>query len=415
MGNIGLIVLREYRQRVRATSFRVTTAIGFVLILGLAFAPTILNSIQSATGGGTVAVVDPGKNLSPTLRNALPGKLPNGEPQTKIVAVQSKSSAEKGVKNGEYEGALIPSSGGKETSFVYRSPQPGTEADKLRGALSSIAAEQRLRGLGLDNQKIAGVFAPASLRVEATGGAPTGQEFQTRFWLVYVLVFMLYLTVVQYGNMVAMSVIGEKSSRITEIMTASVRPLDQMTGKILGVGLLGLTQYAVWIAAGLIALLIDRLRSGQGSDRGADLAAVSPGVLLLFALCFVLGFLLYAAMLAGLGSLLSRTEDAQQSMMPVFMLLMGGFVLTFVAMANPNGTPAVVGSFIPFFSPLVVFARAVLGSPPAWQVALSLLLLSATVAVATWAAARIYRIGVLMYGKRPSLIEASRLVWKGGN
>lgn len=144
MGNIGLIVLREYRQRVRATSFRVTTAIGFVLILGLAFAPTILNSIQSATGGGTVAVVDPGKNLSPTLRNALPGKLPNGEPQTKIVAVQSKSSAEKGVKNGEYEGALIPSSGGKETSFVYRSPQPGTEADKLRGALSSIAAEQRL-------------------------------------------------------------------------------------------------------------------------------------------------------------------------------------------------------------------------------------------------------------------------------
>lgn len=410
MGNIGLIVLREYRQRVRATSFKVTTAIGFVLILGLAFAPTILDSIQSATGGSTVAVVDPGKNLSPALRNALPGKLPNGEPRTKIVAVQSRRSAEKGIKSGKYDSALIPSSSGGKPSFVYRSPQPGAGADRLRGALSSIAAEQRLRNLGLSKQKIAGVFAPASLQVEATGGRPTGQEFQTRFWLVYVLVFMLYLTVIQYGNMVAMGVIGEKSSRITEIMTASVRPFDQMTGKILGVGLLGLTQYAVWISAGLIALLIERLRGGQNSG----LAAVSPGVLLLFALCFVLGFLLYAAMLAALGSLLSRTEDAQQAMMPVIMLLVGGFLLTFVAMANPDGTPAVVGSFIPFFSPLVMFARAVLGSPPAWQVALSLLLLAATVAAAIWAAARVYRTGVLMYGKRPSLVEAARLVWKNG-
>ena len=411
MGNIWLIVFREYRQRVRATSFKVTTAIGFVLILGLAFAPTILNSVQSATGGSTIAVVDPGENLSPTLRNALPGKLPNGEPQTKVVAVQSKSNAEKGVKSGKYDGALIPSSsGGKKTSFVYRSPQPGAEADKLRGALSSIVADQRLRDLGLSKQKIAGVFAPASLQVEATGDAPTGQEFQTRFWLVYVLVFMLYLTVIQYGNMVAMGVIGEKSSRITEIMTASVRPFDQMTGKILGVGLLGLTQYAVWISAGLIALLIENFRGGQNSG----LAAVSPGVLLLFALCFVLGFLLYAAMLAGLGSLLSRTEDAQQAMMPVIMLLVGGFLLTFVAMANPEGTPAVVGSFIPFFSPLVMFARAVLGSPPAWQVALSLALLAATVAAAVWTAAKVYRTGVLMYGKRPSLMEAARLVWKNG-
>ena len=411
MGNIGLIALREYRQRVRATSFRVTTAIGFVLILALAFAPTILDGIQSATEGNTVAVVDPGKTISPTLRSALPGRLPNGEPRTKIVAVQSRGSAEEGVKSGKYDGALIPrSSGGKETSFVYRSPQPGAEADRIRGALSGIAAEQRLRNLGLDNRKIAGVLAPASLQVEATGNGPTGQEFQTRFWLVYVLVFMLYLTVIQYGNMVAMGVIGEKSSRITEIMTASVRPFDQMTGKILGVGLLGLTQYAVWISAGLISLLTERLRDGQGSG----LAAVSPGVLLLFALCFVLGFLLYAAMLAGLGSLLSRTEDAQQAMMPVIMLLVGGFLLTFVAMANPEGTPAVVGSFIPFFSPLVMFARAVLGSPPVWQVALSLLLLAATVAAAVWAAARVYRTGVLMYGKRPSLMEAARLVWKGG-
>lgn len=405
MSNISLVLAREYRQKVSATSFKVTTALGFVLILALAFAPAILDRIESATSGSTVAVVAPDESLAPALRSSLPEELPNGEPRTEIVAVQSADAAQEEIESGEYDGVLVPQGSG-ETSYVYRGSQPGSEADRLREALSGIATQQRLREAGLSREEAAGVFEPVAFEVEATGEAATGEERQTKFWLVYALVFILYFTVIQYGNMVAMSVIGEKSSRITEIMTASVRPFDQMAGKILGVGLLGLTQYAFWVGAGLISLLIGRLRG----ESGVEIAAVPPGTLALFVLFFTLGFLLYATILSGLGSLLSRTEDAQQLIGPVVMLMVGGLILAFVAMGNPDSTLAVAGSFVPFFSPMVMFTRAVLGAPPAWEVALSIALLAATVAAAVWAAARAYRVGVLMYGKRPSFAEVTRLV-----
>jgi ABC-2 type transport system permease protein len=413
-GNVWLILAREYRQRIRTRSFQVITALGFVLILASAFAPSVLDRLQSATGGSTVAVVQPESGLVETLRSALPGTLPNGEPRTRIKAVDSEGAAERGVENGDYTGTLIPrgsqDSASGETSYVYRAPRPGAEEDRIREALSGVAAEQRLREAGLSGGEAAGIFAPAQFEVDATGGGPSGDEFQTTYWLVYVLVFLLYMTVIQYGNMVTMSVITEKNSRITELMSASVRPVDQMAGKILGVGLLALTQYGLWLAAGIGAILMGRFQSG-GPGFGLD--AVSPGTIVLFLLSFVLGYLLYASILGGLGSLFSRMEDAQQIIGPVIMVLVAGLMITIFSMSNPDGLLAVVGSYIPFFSPMVMFARAELGSTPAWEIALSYTLLAAAVAAVVWAAARLYRTGTLMYGKKPSLIEAAKMVLRG--
>jgi ABC-2 type transport system permease protein len=410
-GNIGLILAREYSQRIRTRSFQVITALGFVLILASAFTPSILDRVQSATGGSTVAVVQPEPGLVETLRSALPEELPNGEPETKIRAVDSRSAAERGVESGDYDGTLIPQgSQTAETSYAYRAPQPGAEADRLGEALSGISARQRLQEAGLSGEEASGIFAPAQVEIEATGGGPSGEELQTTWWLVYVLIFLLYLSVIQYGNMVTMSVITEKNSRITEMMSASVRPVDQMAGKILGVGLLALTQYGVWLAAGIAAITIGRL---QGGGLGFGLDAISPKTVVLFLLSFVLGYLLYASILAGLGSLFSRMEDAQQIIGPVIMLLVVGLMVTILSMSSPDGRLAVAGSYIPFFSPMVMFARAELGSIAAWEIALSYTLLAATVAAAIWAAARLYRTGTLMYGKKPSLLEAVRLVRRG--
>ncbi|WP_053057482.1 ABC transporter permease [Rubrobacter aplysinae] len=416
-GNVWLILAREYRQRIRTRSFQVITALGFVLILASAFAPAVLDRVQSATGGSTVAVVQPEPGLVETLRTALPEELPNGEPRTEIQAVDSRNAAESGVENGDYDGLLISQGSGStrsaqsgETSYVYRAPQPGAEADRIQEALSGVAAEQRLQEAGVSGEEAAGVFAPAQLEVEATGGGPSGEEFQATYWLVYVLVFLLYMTVIQYGNMVTMSVITEKSSRITEMMSASVRPVDQMAGKILGVGLLALTQYGLWLAAGIGSLVIGRAR-GDGLGFGLD--AVSPATIVLFLLSFVLGYLLYASILGGLGSLFSRMEDAQQIIGPVIMLLLAGLLITIFSMSSPDGALATVGSYVPFFSPMVMFARAELGSTAGWEIALSYTLLAATVAAAVWAAARLYRTGTLMYGKKPSLAEAARMVLRG--
>lgn len=404
--NVWLILAREYRQRVRARSFQITTALGAILILGLAFAPALLDRVQSATAGSTVAVAEPG--LAEELRAALPGELPNGEPLTRIEVAGSQRAAERGVESGVYDGVLVSqNTPADEPGYLYRSPSPGAETSRIEEALSGLAAERRLREAGLSGEEAAQVFAPARFEVEATGGGPTGEEFQNTFGLVYALVFLLYMSVIMYGNMVTMGVLTEKSSRITELMSASVRPVDQMTGKILGIGLLALTQYGVWLAAGLGAIAIGRTRE---SGLGFGLGAVSPGTIALFLLSFALGYLLYATILGALGSLLSRMEDAQQLMGPVYMLLIAGFLLTIFAMSEPDGRLAAAGSYVPFFSPMVTFARAELGSPAAWEIALSYALLAAAVAAAIWAAARLYRVGMLMYGKRPSLAEAASLL-----
>lgn len=408
MRNVWLITKREYRQRVRAKSFQVITAIGFVLILALAFAPAALDRIQSSTGGSTVAVVDPDEALSPTLRSALPDELPNGDPQTEIVPVESREATQRGVEEGDFDGVLIPEGSGAEASFVYRGPQPDAEARRLREALGSLATEQRLREAGLGNEEIAGAFAPADLEVVATGDAVSGEEYASTFGVVYAFGFVLYMTLIMYGNMVAMGVIGEKSTRITEIMTASVKPTEQMTGKLLGVGLLSLTQFGAWAVAGLITLAIDAIRGGN-----FDLITIPPGTLLLFVVFFVLGFLLYSSLFAGLGSLLSRVEDAGPLMTPFSMLLITGFILTIYAMSDPDGMVSTIGSFIPFFTPMTMFARMELGDPALWEVALGIGLLIATTAAAVWAAARLYKAGVLMYGKSPSFAGAMKLLRRG--
>lgn len=407
MRNAWLITKREYLQRVRARTFKIVTAIGFVLVLALAFAPSIMDSIDTATGGSTIAVVDPDKDLSPTLQSALPAKLPNGEPRTEIVPVDSREAAERGVEGGRYDGVLIPEDPrGAEPSFAYRSPRPGFETEDLREALGGIVTERRLAVEGLGPEEVEDVLGPPDLNVIATGDAPTGEEYASRFGVVYAFGFVLYLGLIMYGNMVAMGVIGEKSTRITELMTAAVKPTEQMTGKLLGVGLLSLTQFGIWAIAGLLALLFGRLRGGGGPG----LLAVPPATLLLFLVFFALGFLLYASIFAGLGSLLSRVEDAQTLMAPFTMLLITGFILTIIAMNEPDSAVARVGSLIPFFTPMVMFARIELGDPAAWEVILGTTSLTATTAAAIWAASKLYKKGVLMYGKGPSLTKAIKLL-----
>jgi ABC-2 type transport system permease protein len=405
--NVWLIAQREYLQRVRARTFRIVTAIGFVLVLALAFTPSIMDSLDTVTGGSTIAVVDPGKDISPTLRAALPAELPNGDPRTKIVSVGSREAAERGVEGGEYAGVLIPENQrGTSPSFVYRSPRPGFEAEDLREALGGIVAERRLAEEGLDPGEIAGVLGPPDLNVVATGDAPTGEEYASRFGVVYAFGFVLYLGLIMYGNMVAMGVIAEKSTRITELMTAAVKPTEQMTGKLLGVGLLSLTQFGIWALAGLISLLLGRLRGGEG----LELLAVPPATLLLFLFFFALGFLLYASIFAGLGSLLSRVEDAQALMAPFTMLLLTGFILTIIAMGEPDSAVARIGSLIPFFTPMVMFARIELGDPAIWEVILGITALTATTAAAIWTSSKLYKKGVLMYGKGPTLLKAAKLL-----
>ncbi|HKM17605.1 MAG TPA: ABC transporter permease, partial [Limnochordia bacterium] len=218
--------------------------------------------------------------------------------------------------------------------------------------------------------------------------------------LAYLLLFILYMALILYGQMVAQGVAEEKSSRIMEIMVSVVKPMQLMIGKIIGIGTLGLVQFAIWIGTGAIVISMKNL--------GLSIGDIPIGTLLWFALFFILGYLFYATIFAAAGALVSRVEEVQQVITILMMGLIAGFIIAYMSFMNPNSSLATVASMIPLLSPMVMFARVTLTNPPAVQIITSIALLILNIIVNTWIGAKIYRVGILMYGKRPSVKEVFR-------
>jgi ABC-2 type transport system permease protein len=219
------------------------------------------------------------------------------------------------------------------------------------------------------------------------------------------MMIFIYTTILTYGVSVMRGVIEEKQSRIVEVVVSSVRPFHMLMGKVVGIGLVGLTQYLIWVgsAALLMAFGVSLLAS-----RGVTLPPISAGLLVSFIVFFVLGYFLFATIYAMVGSLVTTEEDAQGIQFPVMMLIIVPMMIFWVVMRNPGGTTAVVLSMIPFFAPTLMMLRIAMISPPLWQVLLSMAFMVVAIVGAVWLAAKIYRVGILMYGKRPSLAEIGR-------
>ena len=218
--------------------------------------------------------------------------------------------------------------------------------------------------------------------------------------LAYLLLFILYMALILYGQMVAQGVAEEKSSRIMEIMVSVVKPMQLMIGKIVGIGTLGLVQFVIWVTTGIIVITMKNL--------GFLIGTIPLGTLLWFVLFFVLGYLFYATIFAAAGALVSRVEEVQQVVTILMMGLVAGFIIAYMSFMNPNSALATVTSMIPLLSPMVMFARVTLANPPALQIIASLALLILGIFVNTWIGAKIYRVGILMYGKRPRLKDIFR-------
>jgi ABC-2 type transport system permease protein len=219
-------------------------------------------------------------------------------------------------------------------------------------------------------------------------------------------VVFIYITVLIYGVTVMRGVMEEKQSRIIEVLLASVKPFELMLGKVVGIGLVGLTQYVVWVVSGLALSALSAVAAVAVA--GFDLPKISVSLMIFFMVYYLLGYFLYAALYAMIGAIVSNEDDGQQAQWPVSMTFAMSFVLSTLAMENPNGVAVTILSLIPFFGPSLMFLRIAIGSAPAWQIAASITLLILTIVVVTWIAAKIYRVGVLMYGKRPTLPELAR-------
>lgn len=408
MNNILTVFLQEYGKRIRSTIFWAITAVVALLILGMTFSPVLLDWIRS-NSPVRIAVVGGNDQLPSQLQSMLPEKLPDGKPAFEIKQVKDFKEAERELEAGKYKGILtVERSSPTQPAFTYHSSRPGSEAGRLRAALNRIAVQERLSALGLKADQVSEVFRPVPMEVKPAGNSK--KDGALPVLSTNILFLLLYFAVATYGTMVMSSIVQEKSTRITEMLITSIRPFEHMAGKILGIGALGITQFLVWAAAAAGALLIDRLWS---KSLNVTLTTLPLSTLLLFALFFVLGFLLYAAINAGLGSLVSRQEDANYLSIPMVLLLLIALYLAIFAVGNPDNRVIAVASYIPFFSPIVMFTRIVLGSAGILEGVLSVGLLVISVVLAFWMAARLYRAGVLLYGNRPSAIQILRLIGQG--
>lgn len=408
----------------RTKAFIVTSIIiAIVISLGIN-APSIINRFQSDEPT-KIGVIEGASELTPLLEQWTESQ---EEPDFVIVASPDKGSPasneqmlKQRIADDEIDGYLLfgePDANGfpKMTYKSEKTRDYGT-VNKLQNALQQIKVTVVAPALGLTMEQIAQMNAPVSLdKVQIStehGAGSVSEEGKTEgeqavaTVLVYLLIIVLFVGVMVTGQLIATEITAEKSSRVMEILVTSVSPLKQMFGKIVGMLIVGISQLLLLGAVAAANLLLPH-NVEAFKELDIDLSAIDPTLILYAIIFYLMGYFLFAAMFAAVGSIVSRTEDLGQAVMPVTFLSMIGYFIAIFGISNPDATIITVTSFIPFFTPFIMFLRLGLTDPPIWQAWLSMLLLAATIFGIGWLAAKIYRTGVLMYGKRPSFKELRR-------
>lgn len=446
------IVKREYVQRVRTKMFVVMTILGPVLLAVFTVVPGLLFTIK--TGGATrIAVIDQteGAKLYQPFRDALlkqdrrdeksaqpnmaesvnsnarervektassftgsfsvePVKL-NGRPLDDV-----RRELNERIGRGELEGYLvlppdILKGGESKVAYYGRNVSDVITKGQIEQRLNRAVSRQRLIELNVDEEKIDKLAMPIDLEAYPINekGAEGAKDSGAGFVAVFIITFLIYLTILMYGQVVLGAVVEEKETRIAEILFSSVQSFTLMIGKLIGVSLVAMTQLGIWLAA---FVLLSGAGIGWLAAQGVDINIphLAPLFFIYFFLFFVLGFFIYATIYALVGSMVTTTQEGGQVAMPVLFLLMIGFYLAFPVIRSPNSPFAFWVSMVPFFSPITMMVRIVSQTPPMWQIAVSLGIGAVTVVVLLWLAARVYRVGMLMYGKKATIPEVWRWV-----
>jgi ABC-2 type transport system permease protein len=407
------ILKREYIQRVRSKWFVFGTVLVPALVIGMMVVPIIFES-RSQEARRNIALVDETGVLStlvaPRLEEAGFTVHPVNSGNEEILIQQ--------VSDGEFGGFIVipPEALTRGLVEYHGESGPGTITGlSIRGIVAQSALEYRLAEAEdrVDYEALFGGGEMDVFLLEGNGGA--SPEDTPEFMGGFIGAMLLYMVILLYAVAVMRATLEEKTSRVVEILISSVRPSELMLGKILGVGSVGLTQLAVWILFGILSFTLGLpalIAARPGLVDPEFLLQALPGAALssLFVALFLGGYFIYAALFAAVGAMCSSEEDAQQAQFPVMMLLIPSVMLIPSVIQSPNSTLALVTSMFPFFSPVLMYARAATGAVPAWQIGASLVLLFGGVWVVAWIAGRIYRVGILMQGKRPTLPELWRWV-----
>jgi len=427
MRNVWLIAHREYVERIRTRGFIITTVLIPLIMGGLLFGGAFLGSTTSQESH--IAIVSSDTQLILDLqtelqRRQLQQQETAADPQHPSTASQqnkppaiivdavdpgpgTRARLDADLASGDLDGYLWitpATTPGARPSFVFtpRSANRSSLKNTLAAALGTVLIREQLAHQGVVASDADTMLQPVVIAGSQRAAQPDRASAEIS---VSVLFFVMYMVIMLYGMNVARSIIEEKTSRIFEVMLATVRPEAMMAGKIIGVGSVGLTQVGIWLAA-LLAFAGASVAVHFGGD--SLHVALTAAQVVFFFVYFILGYLFYASIAAALGAMTNSEQELQQLNMFLMIPLMVCFVLLGPLINTPDSTLARVLALFPPFTPLLMYLRVSLGQPRPWEVALSLVLTSASIGVIVWITSRIYRIGVLMYGKRPNLPEIIR-------
>jgi ABC-2 type transport system permease protein len=409
MRKIWAIVRREFVERVRTRWFWIGALLGPVL-----FGVVFFLSGQLGRGGGLgrIAIVD-GTTTEVGARIAEQlGRRGNRASRVPAAAgVIDSLTAE--VRAKRLDGFLIVTDAALDSGKVeYRGANVFAGKGALQRPVGEALTVVRLQRAGVDPQLVARASIPLRLETcKISRGATCGESAAQSFSLAYFMGIILYTAILLYGINVMSSVLEEKTTRVVEVLLSSLRPFQLLLGKVLGVGAVSLFQFLIWGVAGRL-LLARRvpLAGDAAADELFQMPQVTGTTFAVFLAYFLGGFFLYSAMFAAVGAMSSTEQEARQAQQPVAWMLVLSFISMFAMLNDPGSPLAVTLSLIPFSSPVAMPVRWAAGNLPASELALSLAILLAAIGGVTWVAARIYRVGILMTGKRPSIRELARWV-----
>jgi ABC-2 type transport system permease protein len=417
MRKIWLIIKREYLTRVKTKGFVVGTLIVPVLGIALALLIAFLGS-HEPNRTLRLAIVDNPGGLAPSVTQALDQTTEHGKSKFTIVESIERpihsQAVEEGLRRKITSGTLdaflvIPSDLNQPAELHTGNPGNFQVLTPLSTAVEQATIQARLRAQGIHIDDVGRIVHTEDLEIIKVGDAGESVEKGQTIGVAIGLVVLLYTALLMYGIITMRSVLEEKTTRTMEVLISVVSPFDLLWGKILGVGAAAFTQFIIWIASLAVLLAYGALAAaGLSPDSSFPQIHIPISLMGYMVVYFCGGFFLYSSMFAAVGAACSNEQDATQLQWLATAPLVFCMVVYSVVLSDPSSTASVILSEIPFFSPVLMALRISLQSPPAWQIALSLLLLIATTVAVVYGSARIYRVGTLMYGKRPTLYELVR-------
>lgn len=417
MKKIFLIIRREYLTRVRKRTFIISTILFPVLYLLMIFGTGYI--AEKSRVNLDVAIIDHSGLITPRLVD----KINLEDSSSKLTLIKNDTEAFKtNFDSLGYEGYVeIPSN----TSWKKGDSSLLLNTHKAYGIGAAVPVQNKLNriwdeikndSLGIDAGKKM-ILASSKLSLKINNAKDQSADEGTATVIGYVCGFLMYIILLLYGSQVMMGVMEEKTNRIAEVVVSSVKPFQLMMGKIIGIGMVALTQFLIWIACIFLIYAVGKFSGNSGGMMGAAVMQIQkaftsvnmPLVVCCFIFYMLAGFFFYSALYGAIGSAINEDmREAQSLSFPITLLIIFSIALMSSAISNPGSQVAVWASIIPFSSPIVMMARIPFGVPstvPWWQLGLSMVLLVAGFICTTWFAGKIYRTGILMYGKKPSWKE----------